>query len=67
MGLIYWQKSDYDEAMICYEKTLKICEEIDDMLGIAITTNNMGAISDLKGDYDTAMIWYQKVYKSVKD
>jgi tetratricopeptide (TPR) repeat protein len=60
IGLVYWQKSDYDAAIMCYKKALKISEEVGDMLGSAKSENNMGIVYDLKGDYEAAMTWYQK-------
>jgi len=53
-------KSDYDSALVCYQKGLNISEELGDKGDISIIFNNMGIILHTRGDTDHALEYYQK-------
>lgn len=57
-GAGFYFKEQSDSAIIYYEKSLALCQELDYSEGIARVTNNLGLIYDLQGDYDEAMDFY---------
>ena len=48
------------KALECYNKSLKIKEEVGDKLGIANTISNIGSIYQKRGDNRNALEWFQK-------
>jgi tetratricopeptide (TPR) repeat protein len=60
MGIVHYNRGDYDLAMAGYEQAYRICEKLDDSLGMAKNANNMGEVYLRKSDYDAAMMWYQQ-------
>jgi Nif-specific regulatory protein len=44
MGTINWNRSKYDDAILCYKRCLSIREECGDEIGIAASYNNLGLV-----------------------
>ena len=57
-GASYFLKSDYKNALVYYEKCLKIREEIKDKKGIAACVSNIGLIHAAHGEYGKAIKYY---------
>ncbi len=58
MGIVYHETGNYEEAIACFEESLKI--SIDDQYGNAATYGNLGIIYDEQGNFDKAIECYQK-------
>lgn len=71
IGLIYKNKGEFDEALIYYQKSLKIrCRilNINESQGnadIAQSLNNIGVVYYNKGEFDQALVYYQKALKII--
>ncbi|MFA4947060.1 MAG: sigma 54-interacting transcriptional regulator [Candidatus Krumholzibacteriia bacterium] len=44
MGTINWNRSRYDDAILCYKRCLALREECGDEIGIAASYNNLGLV-----------------------
>ncbi|MCU0639010.1 MAG: sigma 54-interacting transcriptional regulator [Candidatus Krumholzibacteria bacterium] len=44
MGAIYWNRSKYDEAVMCHKNCLALREEINDETGVGAAYNNLGLV-----------------------
>ncbi|MCX5754365.1 MAG: sigma 54-interacting transcriptional regulator, partial [Candidatus Krumholzibacteria bacterium] len=44
MGTINWNRSRYDDAILCYKRCLALREECGDEIGIASNYNNLGLV-----------------------
>jgi len=44
IGTVYWHQSNYSEALINHNASLKIREEIEDKQGVAVALHNIGII-----------------------
>jgi transcriptional regulator with GAF, ATPase, and Fis domain/tetratricopeptide (TPR) repeat protein/energy-coupling factor transporter ATP-binding protein EcfA2 len=44
MGTINWNRSRYDDAILCYKRCLALREECGDEIGIAANYNNLGLV-----------------------
>ncbi len=60
LGVIFWNKGEYDKAIEFYEKCLRICEGIGYKQGIGAASGNLGIIYKNKGEYDRAIEFYEK-------
>ena len=58
LGIIFYNKGDYDKAINYYSRSLKIREEIGDKKGIAATLNNFGIVYQDMGDNARAIEYY---------
>jgi len=58
LGIIFYNKGDYDKAINYYSRSLKIREEIHDKKGLAATLNNLGVVNQDQGDYAKAIEYY---------
>ncbi len=58
LGIIFYNKSNFDKAINYYGRSLKIREEIRDKKGIAATLNNFGIVYQDRGDYAKAIEYY---------
>ena len=65
IGMIQYDKQNYDEALNLYKQSLSIKQKITgrNTETCANTLNNMGLIYQLKKDYDKAFNCYQEVLK----
>lgn len=63
IGLIYLQQEDIAKAIEYYQKSLKIREEIQDKIGIAMSLNNMGSVYKQQKNSTKALEYYQKSLK----
>lgn len=59
-GVDYENKGDIPKALECYEKSLKIKEQINDKLGISSSLNNIGLIYSNQGYENKALEYYAK-------
>lgn len=64
LGIIFYNKGDYDKAINYYSRSLKIREEIGDKKGIAATLNNFGIVYQDQGDYAKAIEYYTRSLKT---
>ncbi|MEW6686947.1 MAG: tetratricopeptide repeat protein [Candidatus Edwardsbacteria bacterium] len=60
LGIIFYDKGEYDEAFEFFQKYLEIAQKIEDKKTIGIAANNLGLIYDAKGEYDKAIELYQE-------
>lgn len=58
LGIIFYNKGDYDKAINYYSRSLKIREEIHDKKGLAATLNNLGIVYQDHGDNAKAIEYY---------
>lgn len=58
VGIIFYNKGDYDKAINYYSRSLKIREEIHDKKGLAATLNNLGIVYQDQGDNAKAIEYY---------
>lgn len=60
MGLINYDQSKFDEAIVFYEEALQFYERSANEFSVAIVINNMGNIYSLKGEYARAYELYEQ-------
>jgi tetratricopeptide (TPR) repeat protein len=60
MGIVYWLKDDYDQALACYQQALDIEIGRDDKQGIAVWTGNLASVYEQRGDYELALSYSQR-------
>ena len=63
IGMGYYFKADYLDAILSWEQSLKIFEEIGNKLGVANMANNIGAIHYNEGDNTKAIDYYLRSLK----
>lgn len=63
LGYFYDDRGDIVKALNYYHKSLKIREEINDSLGIAISLNNIGIIYVDQNELEIALKYYNKSLK----
>jgi tetratricopeptide (TPR) repeat protein len=64
LGIIFYNKGNYDKAINYYSRSLKIREEIGDKKGIAATLNNFGIVYQDQGDNAKAIEYYNRSLKT---
>ncbi|MDO1448378.1 tetratricopeptide repeat protein [Rhodocytophaga aerolata] len=70
MGVHYWQKSDYENALKWYTNALTVYKSIPDKRGIARVLGNMGIVYREQGNDSQALEnYYQalKILQAIKD
>lgn len=60
LGVVAYNRGDYDQAMKYYEKTLEIYERMGDKKGIAASCRNLGVVYSYRGELDRALEYYNK-------
>ncbi|TET90784.1 MAG: tetratricopeptide repeat protein [Methanomassiliicoccales archaeon] len=60
IGIVCWDKGEYDEALEHYEKSLEIMSMMGDEEGVARSLNNMGNVYLHRGEYDKALEQFHK-------
>lgn len=60
IGMIYTELEDYDNAMLIYNKALKINKNLNDTLTQAAIYSNMGEVHKHRGEIGKAYDFYQK-------
>ncbi|MDO8998402.1 MAG: tetratricopeptide repeat protein [Bacteroidota bacterium] len=63
MGYIYSEQGNSQKALECYQKGLKISEDIDDKESVAGILNNIGYVYQSQGDISKALDYFQKSVK----
>lgn len=63
IGNVHQSRSEYDEALEYYRKSLPLMEAAKYQRGIAYVYTNIGLIHRLQGDLDTALEFYQRGLK----
>ncbi|RLD58764.1 MAG: hypothetical protein DRJ01_12155, partial [Bacteroidetes bacterium] len=63
IGSVYRNWSDYDNALIYFNKSLKLRKQIGNKIGISTSENNIGEIYSLLGNYKESIKHYQKALK----
>jgi len=58
-GTLFYYQSQFDSALLYFEKALKIRTEIKDDKGILKSTSNIGSIYYMLGDHKKALIYYE--------
>jgi ATP/maltotriose-dependent transcriptional regulator MalT len=59
-GHIFTVNGNWDDAMDCYQKSLKLCEKLGDAQGLVRAYNGSGVIFFHKGNWQKAMELYEK-------
>ncbi|UCF04253.1 MAG: sigma 54-interacting transcriptional regulator [bacterium] len=60
MGTINWNRSKYDDAILCHKRCLLLREESNDEIGIASSYNNLGLVYKSMGRMKEALECFQK-------
>ncbi len=60
MGTINWNRSRYDDAILCYKRCLVLREECGDEIGIAANYNNLGLVYRSLGLFADALDCFKK-------
>ncbi len=60
MGAINWNRSKYDEALLCHKKCLALREDCNDELGVAASFNNLGLVYRSMGRVKEALESFTK-------
>jgi len=60
MGTINWNRSKYDEAILCHKRCLALREECSDEIGIAVSYNNLGLVYRSLGSLAEALECFTK-------
>ncbi len=60
LGVLVQARGDYAAALLQYEKSLKIEEEIGNRAGVAGSLYQIGYLHYLRGDYAVALVQYEK-------
>ncbi len=63
IGLIYSNKGNLSQALMYYQKSLKIQQEFGENKGVSTTLNNIGLIYKNQGDIPKALDYYHKALK----
>jgi tetratricopeptide (TPR) repeat protein len=61
------QKGDNEGALLLYEESLKVLEELGDRRSRAITLGNIATIKRQKGDIDGALLLYHEKLKIIEE
>ena len=56
-------RGEYGKAQECYDKALKLKEELGDKAGMAAPLCNIGNLHFYRGEYDTALEYYNRSRK----
>ena len=67
LGLLYDSLGSYDEALLYYQHSLKIQQDIGDQQGLGATLNNLAGIAQAIGDYDTALHYLTQAFQISRD
>ncbi|MFZ2726446.1 MAG: tetratricopeptide repeat protein [Methylococcaceae bacterium] len=67
LGQLYCSLGNYEKALIAYQQSLKISQDIGDKQGEAATLNNISQIYKVKGDIDTALDYLKKSLQITQD
>jgi transcriptional regulator with GAF, ATPase, and Fis domain/tetratricopeptide (TPR) repeat protein len=60
MGAINWNRSKYDEAILCHKRCLALREDCNDELGVAASFNNLGLVYRSMGKVKDALESFTK-------
>ena len=60
MGTINWNRTDYEEAVICHKKCLALRENCNEEIGVATSHNNLGLAYLSMGRIDDAVECFKK-------
>jgi transcriptional regulator with GAF, ATPase, and Fis domain/tetratricopeptide (TPR) repeat protein len=63
MGTINWNRTDYEEAVICHKKCLALRENCNEEIGVATSYNNLGLAYLSMGRIDDAIECFKKSMK----
>ena len=59
-GQVFGQRDNYKEALVCYQKMLKLCERSGYKTGLAKALSKIGLIYRVQGKKDEALVYLQK-------
>ena len=63
LSTLHYNLSQFDEALLYLEQSLKIQQQIGDRNGEGATLNNISQIYDVRGDYETALQYLEQSLK----
>ena len=63
MGTISWNRTDYEDAVICHKKCLTLRENCSEEIGVATSHNNLGLAYLSMGRVDDALECFKKSMK----
>ncbi len=55
LGLVYFARSQYGDAKVMFNQSLKIRQKLDDYWGHAYSLNNLGKVATDQGDFEQAI------------
>ena len=58
--MVHRAKRDYEKAQDLFDQSIKITEEIDDKINLAVRYTNKGSIHEAKRDFNKALEEYEK-------
>jgi two-component system sensor histidine kinase/response regulator len=67
IGLGYWIKSNYAEALANYQKSISFFERSNDLTGYALCLNNIGLIYYYQNDHPLSLEYFRKALKINKE
>jgi predicted ATPase len=59
-GRLTWRQADYGRAMVLFEESLALAQELDDQTWIARAFSGLGLVTGWQGDWDAAMPLFEK-------
>jgi CHAT domain-containing protein/Tfp pilus assembly protein PilF len=60
MGLVFWDRADYPQAIERFNQSLDIAREVKDQMLEGSVLNNLGLVYDEQGEYTHSLDYYQK-------
>lgn len=67
IGVTYYYKGDYNEALECFFKSLKINEALNNKKEIGAVSNNIGNVYWMQENYEGALEFYFRDYEISKE
>ncbi len=67
IGISFENMFSYDNALLCFNKSLKIRQKINDTIGIINVHNFMGRVYKKLGKYDLAFEYFTKALNAIPD
>ncbi len=67
IGIVHYERKDYDKAVEYFQKTLALSFEIGSMKSVGEAYHNLGAVLDRQGKYMEAIDYFNKAAKIQKE
>lgn len=66
LGYIYAEQSDYNLSLANFDECIKLCEEVNDLKGLALAYSSVGAVYDRVDEKEKAIVYYSKAFEIAK-